>query len=358
MTLPNDAPPPGAATPNPVTPDHATADRATPDRATPGRATPGRATAPKILFDCDTGIDDAMMLLYLAAEVRAGNAELVGVGTVHGNVDARTGALNTLRVLELAKIDDVPVAVGAERPMAQDVHYALDWHGRNGLADLDLPEPAARPSAEPAAAQIVRLARENPGELTIVATGSLTNLGAALLLDDELPALVREVVVMGGAFDHPGNSTTHAEANIYHDPEAADLVFAADWPVVLVPLDATHPTAVGADWLARLAGHDSSIARFASQIMEWYADAYTPTLRRRGAVVHDALAAMLALTPELCEYVERPVRVELRGELTRGMTVWDARSLPAPDSRRPVRIAVGSDTAAFQDCLLSAVLSL
>ncbi|MFC4910667.1 nucleoside hydrolase [Actinomadura gamaensis] len=315
-------------------------------------------TPPKILFDCDTGIDDAMMLLYLAAEVRAGNAELAGVGTVHGNIDARTGALNTLRVLELAKIDDVPVAVGADRPMAQDVHYALDWHGGNGLADLDLAEPQGAPTGEPAPAQLVRLARENPGELTVVATGPLTNLGAALLLDAELPKLVREVVVMGGAFDHPGNVTTHAEANVWHDPEAADLVFAAGWPVVLVPLDATHPTAVGADWLARLAGHDSPVARFASQIMEWYADAYTPTLKRRGAVVHDALAAVLALEPELGEYVERPVRVELRGELTRGTTVWDARSLPASDDRRPVRVAVGSDVAAFQDRLLSAVLAL
>ncbi|MFC5180299.1 nucleoside hydrolase [Actinomadura harenae] len=313
--------------------------------------------APKILFDCDTGIDDAMMLLYLAAEVRAGSAELVGVGTVHGNVDSATGAANTLRVLELAGLDGVPVAVGAGRPMAQDVHFAVDWHGSNGLADLDLPEPQGAPTGESAPAQLVRLARAHPGELTIVATGPLTNLGAALLLDTELPSLVREVVVMGGAFDHPGNITTHAEANIWHDPEAADLVFAADWPVVLVPLDATHPTAVEADWLARLAAHDAPVARFASQIMEWYADAYTPTLKRRGAVVHDALAAMLALDPGLGEYVERAVRVELRGELTRGTTVWDARSLPASDARRPVRVAVGSDVDAFRERLLAAVLS-
>ncbi|MEV4256212.1 nucleoside hydrolase [Spirillospora sp. NPDC049652] len=312
---------------------------------------------PKILFDCDTGIDDAMMLLYLAARVRAGDAELVGVGTVHGNIDSATGALNTLRVLELAGLHGVPVAVGAGRPMAQDVHFALEWHGSNGLADLDLPEPAGAPTGESAPAQLSRLVREHPGELTVVATGPLTNLGAALLLDPELPSLVREVVVMGGAFDHPGNITTHAEANIWHDPEAADLVFAADWPLVLVPLDATHPTAVGADWLERLAAHDSPVARFASQIMEWYADAYTPTLKRRGAVVHDALAALLALEPDLGEYVERPVRVELRGELTRGTTVWDARSLPASDTRRPVRVAVASDVAAFQERLLSAVLS-
>ncbi|MEU8304545.1 nucleoside hydrolase [Actinomadura sp. NPDC048955] len=312
---------------------------------------------PKILYDCDTGIDDAMTLLYLASLVQAGEAELAAVGTVHGNIDPMTGALNTLRVLEAAGGPVVPVAVGAARPMAQDVHYAVDWHGTDGLGDTRLPEPAGRPTAEPAAAQIVRLARATPGELTLLATGPLTNLGAALLLDGELPSLIREVVVMGGAFDHPGNITTHAEANIWHDPEAADLVFAADWPIVLVPLDATHPTAVHDDWLDRLAAHGTPVSRFAADILEFYADAYTPTLKRRGAVIHDALAAMLIVDPELGKYAHRPVRVELRGELTRGTTVWDARSLPADDARRPVKVAVSSNVAKFQERLLSALMA-
>ncbi|WUI00475.1 nucleoside hydrolase [Spirillospora sp. NBC_00431] len=320
----------------------------------------------KFLYDCDTGIDDAMTLLYLASLVQAGEAELVGVGTVHGNVHPLTGALNTLRVLEAAGLkagdakagdQGVPVAVGADRPMGQEVHYAVEWHGTDGLGDTHLPEPAGRPVAEPAAAQIVRLARAMPGELTLLATGPLTNLGAALLLDAELPSLVREVVVMGGAFDHPGNITTHAEANIWHDPEAADLVFAADWPIVLVPLDATHPTAVHDDWLDRLAAHDTPVSRFAARILDFYIDAYTPTLRRRGAVIHDALAAMLAVDPDLGEYAHRPVRVELRGELTRGTTVWDARSLPDEDTRRPVKVAVGSDVPAFQERLLASLQS-
>ncbi|RFS86268.1 nucleoside hydrolase [Actinomadura spongiicola] len=322
---------------------------------------------PSFLYDCDTGVDDALTLLYLASLVRAGEAKLVGVGTVHGNIDPLTGALNTIRVLEAAGVHagdvphgepGVPVAVGAARPMAQAVHFATDWHGTDGLGDTHLPEPVGRPAGESAAAQIVRLARTMPGELTLLATGPLTNLGAALLLDEELPSLLREVVVMGGAFDHPGNITTHAEANIWHDPEAADLVFAADWPIVLVPLDATHPTAVHDDWLDRLAAHDTPVARFAARILEFYADAYTPTLRRRGAVIHDALAAMLAADPDLGEYAHRPVRVELRGELTRGTTVWDARSLPAEDTRRPVKVAVGSDVAEFQERLLASIMSL
>lgn len=313
---------------------------------------------PKILFDCDTGIDDAITLLYLASLVRAGEAELVGVGTVHGNIDPTTGALNTFRVLELAGISGVPVAIGAGRPMAQDVHFALDWHGNDGLGDTNLPDPQGRPAEISGPEQIVRMARAHPGELTLLATGPLTNLGIALLLDPELPKLIREVVIMGGAFDHPGNITTHAEANIWHDPEASDLVFAADWPIVLVPLDATHPTAVDDAWLDRLGAHDSEVARFATRILGFYVNAYTPVLKRRGAVIHDALAAMLAVDPGLGEYAERPVRVELHGELTRGATVWDKRSLPADDHRRPVKIATGSDVATFQDRLLAAIFAL
>src|SRR5690606_15769915 len=133
------------------------ADNGMPPRAG-GARFPRVTRARTILYDCDTGIDDAMTLLYLASLVRAGEADLAGVGTVHGNVDPLTGALNTLRVLELAGIkageEGVPVAVGAARPMAQEVHYAADWHGTDGLGDTGLPEPEGRPVAEPAAAQI------------------------------------------------------------------------------------------------------------------------------------------------------------------------------------------------------------
>ncbi|MBC6464632.1 nucleoside hydrolase [Actinomadura alba] len=309
-----------------------------------------------MLLDCDTGIDDAVTLLYLASLVKAGEAELVGVGTVHGNVDPATGALNTLRIFEMTGIENVPVAVGAGRPMAQDVHFAHDWHGTDGLGETHLPVPAATPDGISAPEQIVRLAKAHPGELTLVAIGPLTNLGIALLLEPELPELLREVVIMGGAFDHPGNITAHAEANIWHDPEAADLVFAADWPIVLVPLDATHPTAVGDEWLNRLAQGESDVARFAVRILEFYVNAYTATMKRRGCIIHDALAAMIAVDPSLGRYEERPVRVELRGELTRGATMWDARSLPAEDARRTVKVVVGSDVTSFQERLLATLL--
>lgn len=311
---------------------------------------------PKILLDCDTGIDDAITLLYLAALVRSGEAELVAVGTVHGNVAPGTGALNTLRVLERAGLDGVPVAVGAARPLAQDVHYADAWHGTDGLGETGLPAPAGRPAQISAPEQIVRLARAHPGELTLLAVGPLTNLAIALLLEPALPELFREVVVMGGAFHHQGNITSHAEANIWHDPEAAELVLGAGWPVTLVPLDATHPTAVGDAWLDRLAAADSEVARFAVRVLDFYVTAYTPTLDARGAVIHDALAAMLAVEPSLGEYTERPVRVELRGERTRGTTLWDRRTYADEGDRPAVRVVLRADAAEFQERLLKSLL--
>jgi purine nucleosidase len=311
---------------------------------------------PAILLDCDTGIDDALTLLYLAALVKAGDAELVAAGTVHGNVAPDVGARNTLHVLERAGLAGVPVAVGAVAPMAQPAKYAHDFHGADGLGDAGRGDPAGALADVSAPEQIIRLARARPGELSLVAVGPLTNLGIALLLEPALPGLLREVVVMGGAFDHPGNVTSHAEANIWHDPEAAELVFAAPWPVMLVPLDATHPTAVDGAWLDRLAAADSDIARFASAILEFYVTAYRPTLGVRGAVIHDALAAMLAVDPTLAEYAERPVRVELRGEHTRGATLWDRRAAAGQPERPAVRIAVRADADAFRERLLAGLL--
>ncbi len=310
----------------------------------------------RILLDCDTGIDDALTLLYLAPLIRSGEVDLVGVGTVHGNVEARVGALNTLRVLERAGVRDVPVAVGAARPMAQEVEYASAWHGADGLGETGLPEPSGRPAEISAPEQIVRLARAHPGELTLLAVGPLTNLGIALLLEPALPSLFRDVVVMGGAFDHHGNISSHAEANVWHDPEAAELVFAAAWPVTLVPLDATHPTALDGAWLDRLAAGEGEVARFATRILDFYATAYERSLGVRGAVIHDALAAMLVIDPSLAEYVDRPVRVELRGERTRGTTLWDRRRYADEGARPPVRVAVRADADAFRERLLASLL--
>jgi purine nucleosidase len=311
---------------------------------------------PAILLDCDTGIDDALALLFLARLVRSGQAELTAIGTVFGNVAVDVAAANTLRVLELAGLPGIPVAIGAARPMVGDAIFAPEFHGGDGLGDTGMPAPAGHPVAATAPDQLIRLARERPGELTLLAVGPLTNLGIALLLEPALPRLLRQVVIMGGALDHPGNVTSHAEANIWHDPEAAELVLAAPWPVMLVPLDATHSAAVDGDWLDRLAAGGSDTARLATRLLDFYSGAYLRTIGRRGAVIHDALAAVLAVDPAAAQYAERPVYVDLRGDRIRGATLWDRRAAAGADGRPPVRVAVRPDVAAFHDRLLTSLL--
>ena len=312
-------------------------------------------TRTRLLLDFDTGIDDAVALLYLAAQP---DIEIVAAGSVHGNCTAEQGARNTLRVLEHAGRPGIPVAIGAARPMAQPLRIEPGVHGEDGLGNTDLGPPAGQLSGEAAAVQLVRLARENPGELTLLATGPLTNLALALLLEPELPALVRNVVVMGGAVAVPGNSTTEAEANIWHDPEAADLVFQAGWELTLIGLDVTMQTVLRGERLAAVEAADGANARFAATVLQHYLDSYERHRGDRGAAMHDPLAAAVAVDPSYVECVDLPVHVELRGERSRGATLADLRGYrtAAASDRSAIKVAMKVDSERFLDDLVTALV--
>jgi purine nucleosidase len=307
----------------------------------------------RVIVDCDPGVDDALALLYLAGRP---DVRIEAIGTVHGNVPAATAARNALRILEIAGLDEVPVAVGAARPMAQALSTAEFVHGSDGLGNTSQPEPRGRVTGEPAAQQLVRLARAHPGELSLLAVGPLTNIGVALLLEPQLPNLLRQVIVMGGAFSVPGNVSALAEANIANDPEAAHLVMSAGWPLRLVSLDVTHKTLLRRAQLARLERADSDIAHFAWAALQFYLDVYERRVGERACPVHDGLAAILLLHPGLATWERGVVDVELRGALTRGATLVDRRwgEAPAP-GRVPVDIAVGVDAGAAVASLLDAL---
>ncbi|MFC7344204.1 nucleoside hydrolase [Saccharopolyspora griseoalba] len=282
--------------------------------------------APKqtLIVDCDTGIDDALALLYLLGDP---GVEIGAVTTVFGNTDAETAALNTLRVLELAGRADIPVSVGARSNWCGDAHLAPHVHGSDGLGDTDLPAPATAPSAEPAAELIVRLARQNPGAVRLLAIGPLTNLATALLLEPDLPELVEHVTIMGGAVRHPGNATPAAEANIHNDPEAARIVLRAGWPVTLVPLDATMGELITEQHQRRLAERGSPTTRFTSSVLEQYFDFYERDIfGERRAACHDPLAAAIAVgdvAPVLAPVVSTDV--DTGDGPGRGATVADVR---------------------------------
>lgn len=280
-----------------------------------------------MILDCDTGVDDAMALLYLLGSDRA---EVVGVSTVFGNISAAQAATNSLRVLELAGAAGIPVARGTETTIRGDVPVlAPHVHGDDGLGNSNLPEPVGRVANETGPELIVRLARENPGEIHLIATGPLSNLAIALGIEPRLTELIPRITVMGGAADAPGNQSPAAEANILHDPEAAQAVLSAPWHVTLVPLDVTMREIITEDHRERLANAGNPIASFVARITDFYFDFFhSVSFDERCSPCHDALAAAIALGDVIP--ISAPtigVEVDCNDGPARGATICDTRGM-------------------------------
>src|SRR5271166_4069344 len=200
-----------------------------------------------LLIDVDTGIDDALALLYACA---AREAEIVGVSTVVGNVSLMTATRNTRAVLTLAGRGDLPVWPGAASPLSDASGDARHVHGESGLGHALLPEPPEPAISAHAVDAIIAAAHAHAGRLVLVAVGPLTNIALAVMREPELPRLIKRFVIMGGAYlEAAGNVTPSAEFNIWHDPEAARIVFRAfggpgATPVVAIGLDVTRKTTV------------------------------------------------------------------------------------------------------------------
>ncbi|WP_394614035.1 nucleoside hydrolase [Lentzea sp. JNUCC 0626] len=309
----------------------------------------------RIIVDADPGIDDALALYYLRAQA---DIEIVAIGTVHGNVPVEVATANALRLVERLGID-APVAMGAAKPLAQPLMTAEDVHGQDGLGGHAGEEPRTTHVEESAAEQLANLARRNPGQLDLLAIGPLTNVALALQIEPRLPELLGKVVVMGGALNVPGNITSYAEANFWHDPEAADLVLAAGFEdLTIVGLDVTMASHAPQEWLEALP-QDC----YPRRILGFYADFYGSFLGKKGFVPHDPLAAAILAQPELATYHEDRFAIELTGRYTRGKIVADQRFL-APDSpfgrdiateRTKAKYATTADHATFLDQLRRAV---
>ena len=276
-----------------------------------------------VYLDCDTGIDDSLAIAYLMAHP---DVDLVGVGTVFGNIDAHRAARNTLDLLAMGGHDHVPVAIGAEKPLAgRWTGGPAHIHGANGVGDIELPRSPRDPDGS-AAELLVRLAREHRGGLRVVAIGPLTNLAQALELEPGLPSLVESVVVMGGAAKAPGNVTPVAEANIFNDPDAAELVLSAEWPLTLVTLDVTMEQVLEEADRTALLDADRPLPRALGQMLDLYYTFYVDTYGRRCAPLHDPLAAAIAaggVTPAAAPTVQ--VVVDTSDGPGRGQTICDLR---------------------------------
>jgi inosine-uridine nucleoside N-ribohydrolase len=304
-----------------------------------------------LLIDVDTGIDDALGLLYACA---APGVSIVGVSTVAGNVDLKRATRNTRAVLALAGRPDIPVWPGCVRPILRAAEDASDVHGGEGLGHAVLPEPPAIGNSDNAIDQIVAAAKAHAGELIVVATGPLTNIAVALMREPELPKMLKRLVLMGGAFKEGGNTTPAAEFNIWHDPEAARIVFqsfgAEDAaPLVAVGLDVTRQTQLLPANLSALARrcegapHGPSLLRFLEDATRHYFEFIEKRDGRRYFLMHDPLAIAAAIDPTLIDTIAVAVDVETTATLTNGMTVADWRGVWGRKPNAQVATAVRAE---------------
>jgi purine nucleosidase/pyrimidine-specific ribonucleoside hydrolase len=300
----------------------------------------------RIILDCDPGHDDAIAILLAHAHPAV---ELLAITTVAGNQTLDRTTLNARRVCDLGGVTGVPVAAGCDRPLLRELVTAGDIHGVSGLDGVEWPEVRTPLAGAHAVDLIVDLVMAEPGEVTLVPTGPLTNVAMALRREPEVAKAVREVVLMGGSFTR-GNQTPAAEFNIYVDPEAAAVVFGAGWPLTMVGLDLTHQALVTPQVLERIAGLGTPLAATVTRMLRFYGSrASLPG----GVPLHDPCAVARVIAPELIECRDAFVAVETRGEWTRGMTVTDL----AGRLGRPANAAVATalDAPAFWDLLLDAL---
>jgi inosine-uridine nucleoside N-ribohydrolase len=299
-----------------------------------------------IVIDCDPGHDDAIALLLALASPEV---ELIGVTTVHGNQTIEKTTVNALKVLELVGRGDIPLARGAERPLAREPAVAAHVHGESGLDGPLLPPPSADPLGEDAVDFLA--GRLRPG-VVLVPTGPLTNV--ALLLERYPEVRPERVVLMGGSIGL-GNMTPAAEFNIWADPEAAVRVFESGLDVTMVGLDVTHQAIVGPERTERLR-EAGRVGQVVAELLDFFSLFHRDTYGWDGPPVHDALAVAHVIRPQLLETSFRHVVVETSSELSRGRTLVDLyrRTQEEPN----VHVAVDVDAKAFLDMLEERITSL
>ena len=268
-----------------------------------------------LILDVDTGTDDALALAYA---IQSPHIDLIAVTTVAGNVSVEKTTANSLAVLDWLGADSVPVHRGASRPLVRPHRDAIYFHDEGGLGGARLPASRRAVGADRGPAAIIRLALQRPREMTLVMLGPLTNLAIALNVEPSLVDVLKEVVVMGGAYRVPGNTTPAAEFNILVDPEAAEQVFSAPFrDLTVVGLDVTQQVALTRDdWDA--VNCDSSLPPPAALLREIGAFAFS-TLAQDRFSLHDPLSVAVAIDRSLIETESAMIEVEFE-EPERGKT--------------------------------------
>ncbi|MDY5589261.1 MAG: nucleoside hydrolase [Arcanobacterium sp.] len=306
--------------------------------------------ARKIILDCDPGHDDAvaMMLAYGSDAI-----DLLAVTTVGGNQTLEKVTRNALGVATKIGMLDVPIAAGCARPLVKAQQVAPSEHGESGLDGVVLPEPQVQLDPRHAVDLIIDTVMSNePGSITLVPTGPLTNIAMAVRKEPRIVERVREVVLMGGGY-HTGNYSPVAEFNIHVDPEAAHIVFNEPWPVTMIGLDLTHQALATDQVAAKIAALGGPVSDFVLGLFTFFRKAYQDSQGFEFPPVHDPCTIAYLIDPSIVATIPAPVDVELRGDLTAGMTVTDLRA-PAPEDCH-TRVATKLDHEGFWNQVVNAI---
>jgi purine nucleosidase len=302
----------------------------------------------KIVWDMDPGIDDALALILA---LKSPEVQIVGITTVAGNAPVEMTSANARRVLEYLNAENIPVAMGAASPLNHPLEDALSHHGLDGLGNCSLPPPKVALHPAKAWDFLARSVLDAPGELTLVATGPLTNVACAFELHSGLPELLSKLVLMGGAYGITpygiGNRTPYAEFNIWQDPEAAHIVFHSGADIFAVGLDVTMDPAacLNSQHLQQVGTGHTQAANLAAQLVEY-------EVKCDGCCrMHDPLALATLLDASLVDFALTEVEVVEGNGWDRGIT----RILSAGNSQL-IHIASGVNGARFLKLFLSRIL--
>ncbi|HEU5230717.1 MAG TPA: nucleoside hydrolase [Ktedonobacteraceae bacterium] len=273
----------------------------------------------KIILDCDPGHDDAIAILLAGHHPQI---ELLAITTVAGNQSVDKTTLNALKICSLAGLRSIPIARGMERPLVIPAQHAPDIHGESGLDGPDIPAPDIEPINRHAVDLIIELLLRSDGDITLVATGPLTNIAMAIRREPAILPKIRGISLMGGAIGL-GNVTSAAEFNIYVDPHAAAIVFACGRPITMCPLEVTHQAQATEAVIARLRSTQRPVPTFAAELLTFFAENYRKVFGFSAAPVHDPCAVAAVVDPTIIHSKPVRVEIELAGTWSRGRTVCD-----------------------------------
>ncbi|MCW1966646.1 MAG: nucleoside hydrolase [Anaerolineae bacterium] len=281
----------------------------------------------KIIFDTDPGVDDAMALLFA---LKSPEIEVLGLTTVFGNSNVEATTRNALNLLDFAGRPDIPVAKGAGVPLVIPPHPTGEFvHGDDAMGNIGWhaqTNPNMHVVEQHAAQFIVEQVMSNPGQITLVPVGPLTNLALALQLEPRIAKHVKEVVMMGGSVLHAGNVSPLAEANVHNDPHAAALVFRAEWPITMAGLDVTEAVQMNAAYFDELAAGGNRFGGFIRRVVAFYQQFHVDWYGMPDGEVHthDPSAIAYLIDPSIYVGQQWPVTVPTDGPAI-GATIADRR---------------------------------